>query len=320
MMQVQALLPQPVFGENMGAGFKVRSAKQKPKPTGAFRVWADGSISAQKTPIDSFNFVMHYGAPAVWEGIRSYLKEDNTTQIWLLRQHIVRLFNSAKILNIEIPYTIEQLVEACQEVVEAAGGGDLYLRPIAYATQDAESVRAQTTRIAVDIYAFPIKPPNKEAGITARISSTPRGYPNYHMQAKTTANYAVLHNCKHEFEGVDELLFCDNDGYVVEASVANIFIVKHGVVFTPPQTGSILSGLTRQWIAQLLQDKGYQVIERRLTRPDLYTADEVFISGTYVEVASIIQLDGRKIGIGEPDKVSRLIRFEMAKATRGITR
>lgn len=304
----------------MGAGFKVRSNKQKPKPVGQFRVWADGSISAQKTPIDSFNFVMHYGAPAVWEGIRSYLKEDGTTQIWLLRQHIIRLFNSAKILNIEIPYTIEQLVAAVQDLVEAAGGGDLYIRPIAYATQDAESVRAQTNRIAVDIYAFPIKPANKEAGIKARISATPRGYPNYHMQAKTTANYAVLHNCKHEFEGVDELLFCDNEGYVVEASVANIFIVKQGVVFTPPQTGSILSGLTRQWIAQKLVDAGYQVIEKRLTKPDVYTADEVFITGTYVETAPLIMIDGRKIGSGEPGKVSRMVRFEITKATRGIDR
>ena len=165
---------------------------------------------------------MHYGAPAVWEGIRSYRKADGTSHIWLLKQHIIRLFNSAKILNIEIPYTVEQLVEACNEVVEAAGGGDLYLRPIAYATQDAESVRAQTTRIAVDIYCFPINPPNKETGIKARISSTPRGYPNYHMQAKTTANYAVLHNCKNEFQGVDEVLFCDNEGYVVEASVAEV--------------------------------------------------------------------------------------------------
>lgn len=263
---------------------------------------------------------MHYGAPAVWEGIRSYRKEDGTTQIWLLKQHIIRLFNSAKILNIEIPYTVEQLVEACMEVVEAAGGGDLYLRPIAYATQDAESVRAQTNRIAVDIYCFPIKPTNKEAGISARISATPRGYPNYHMQAKTTANYAVLHNCKNEFEGVDEVLFCDNDGYVVEASVANLFIVNQGVVFTPPQTGSILSGLTRQWVAQNLAEKGIQVIERRLTKPDLYTADEVFITGTYVETAPLIKIDGRTIGSGEPGKISRMVRFEITKATRGVDR
>lgn len=304
----------------MGAGFKVKSNKQKSKPISSLRVWADGSISTQKTPIDSFNFVLHYGAPAVWEGIRSYLKEDGTTHIWLLRQHVIRLFNSAKILNIEIPYTVEQVVQGCQDVVEAAGGGDLYLRPIAYATQDAESVRAQTNRIALDIYAFPIKPVNKEAGITARISNTPRGYPNYHMQAKTTANYAVLHGCKHELEGVDELLFCDNDGYVVEASVANIFIAKQGIVFTPPQTGSILSGLTRQWVAEVLRHKGVQVIERRLTKPDLYTADEIFITGTYLETAPIIILDGRSIGTGEPGKIARMVRYEITKATRGINR
>ena len=140
------------------------------------------------------------------------------------------------------------------------------------------------------------------------------------MQAKTTANYAVLHNCKHEFENVDEVLFCDNEGYVVEASVANLFIVKGGTVFTPPQTGSILSGLTRQWVAVELQKKGIQVIERRLTKPDLYTADEIFITGTYVETAPIISVDGRKIGEGEPGKISRMVKFELTKATRGIDR
>lgn len=303
----------------MGAGFKTRSLNARVKPNSSLRVWANGVISARKTPIDSFNFVLHYGAPAVWEGIRAYLKEDGTTHIWLLRPHIIRLFNSAKILNIEIPYTIDELVTACQEVVEAAGGGDLYLRPIVYATQDAESVRAQSNKINVDIYCFPLKSSDKTA-LKARISSTPRGYPQYFMQAKTTTNYAVLHNCKTEFEGVDELLFCDNDGYVVEASVANIFIVKQGVIFTPPQTGSILSGLTRQWIAQKAQDLGLQVIERRLTRPDIFTADEMFLTGTYMEVMPITVVDGRSIGDGEPGKITRMLKFEFTKQTRGLSR
>jgi branched-chain amino acid aminotransferase len=263
---------------------------------------------------------MHYGSPAVWEGIRAYRQEDGTTKLWLLEQHIKRLFNSAKILNFEIPYTQEQLMTACQDLIVAAGGGDLYLRPIAYATQDAESVRAQTNRIAVDIYAFPIDPPNKDAGIKARISAITRGYPQYQMQAKTTANYAILNNCKHELENVDELFFCDNEGYVVEATVANIFIVKDGHLFTPPQTGSILSGLTRHWLSQKAWDLGLKISERRLTKPDLYTADEIFICGTYVELVPVTILDSRTIGTGKPGHVTRTLKHELVKATRGHKR
>jgi branched-chain amino acid aminotransferase len=138
------------------------------------------------------------------------------------------------------------------------------------------------------------------------------------MQAKTTANYTVLNNCKNEFEGVDELLFCDNDGYVVEASVANIFIVKQGVLMTPPQTGSILSGLTRQWVAQKAQDMGISVIERRLTRPDVFTADEMFLTGTYMELMPVTVVDGRVIGDGEPGKITRTLKHEFIKVTRGV--
>lgn len=301
----------------MGEGLKVRIQNLRSKPNSAFRVWADGVISAKKTSIDSFNFALHYGSPVVWEGIRSYLKEDGTTHIWLLKPHIIRLFNSAKILNIEIPYTVEELVSACHKVVEASGGGDLYLRPIAYTDQDAEAVRAGSHKIKVDIYCFPIKS-NEKTSLKARISSTPRGYPQYFMQAKTTANYTVLNNCKNEFEGVDELLFCDNDGYVVEASVANIFIVKQGVLMTPPQTGSILSGLTRQWVAQKAQDMGISVIERRLTRPDVFTADEMFLTGTYMELMPVTVVDGRVIGDGEPGKITRTLKHEFIKVTRGV--
>jgi branched-chain amino acid aminotransferase len=304
----------------MSGGLKTRLQKVKAKPLNQMRVWSNGTISSKKTPIDSLNFVLHYGAPAVWEGIRSYLQEDGSTKIWLLSQHIKRLFNSAKILNIKIPYTEEQLVEACQDLVESAGGGDLYLRPIAYTTQDAESVRAQTSDINVDIYAFPLKSLDRDAGIKARISSVARGYPQYQMQAKTTANYAVLHNCKHEFEGVDEVLFCDNDGYIVEASVANIFIVKNNIVYTPPQTGSILSGLTRQYVAEKLRQNGVEVFERRLTRADVYTADEFFMTGTYVEVVPITQVDGRTIGEGTPGKVTRNAIYNLRLDARGVKR
>jgi len=320
MVLVRVASDQYVFGGSVSGGLKAKFQKLRQKSASQMRVWSNGTISSKKTAIDSLNFVLHYGAPAVWEGIRAYRQEDGSTKIWLLASHIQRLFNSAKILNIKIPYTEAELIKACNELVESCGGGDLYLRPIAYTTQDAESVRAQTSAINMDIYAFPLNAPNNDVGITARISATPRGYPQYQMQAKTTSNYAVLHNCKHEFEGVDEVLFCDNDGYIVEASIANIFMVKNKTVFTPPQTGSILSGLTRMYVASKLSEAGYQVIERRLTKADIYTADELFMTGTYVEVVPIIKVDGREIGDGQPGSVTRAALYNLRLDTRGVKR
>jgi branched-chain amino acid aminotransferase len=290
------------------------------------RVWSDGHIIHTKRQIDSLNFVMHYGSPACWEGIRSYLQSNGTTKIWKLEEHVKRLFDSAKILGIEIPFTQYDIQEACRRVVEANGNGDLYLRPIVYSTQDAESVRQVDYKIAVDIYAFPIAKLGREEGITAKIASMARGYPQFQMQCKNPANYAILNNLKNEMAGVDELLFCDNQGYVVEATVANLFIVRGDQVFTPPNEGSILPGITRRTVAEILGDnammfskynKHVKVMEKRITRPDLYTADEVFMCGTFAEIVPIIQIDGRIIADGKPGFYSRMVLKSYQDLVRG---
>lgn len=290
------------------------------------RAWSNGHIIHTRKQIDSLNFVLHYGSPACWEGIRAYRLENGTTKIWKLTEHVKRLFDSAKILNIKIPFTEEEVQEGCRLVVEANGGGDLYLRPITYATHDAESVRAQDFQISLDIYAFPIGKLGKETGIRAKIATSVRGYPQFQMQCKTPANYAVLNNLKNEMKDVDELLFCDNQGYVVEASVANIFVIRGDQIFTPPNDGSILPGITRKTVAEILMNRSEMfqqynkvptVTEKRITRADIYTADEMFMCGTYAEVVPIIEVDGRMIGDGKPGFYTRIALSKYQAMVRG---
>jgi len=291
-------------------------------------VWNNGTFQEEAGKIDSLNFSLHYANPVVWEGIRSYLQEDGTTKIWKLKEHIERLFDSAKIIGVEIPHVISDVISACEQVVEKNGGGDLYLRPVVYSKNDAESVMPQPTNIALDIYCFPIPQLHKTKEIKMGISNITRGYPQFQMQAKTAANYSVIQLAKSQMEimKVDDMFFTDNQGYIVEATVANFFVIKGNVVMTPPNRGSILPGITRRTIAELLMNsalmfvkhkKAPLVIEKDITKADLYTADCVILCGTYAEVVNVLEIDGRKIGSPETHEYFHLIRDEYQKLVRG---
>ncbi len=282
-------------------------------------MWSNGSIVETTNNVSSLNFVMHYGSPAAWEGIRAYAQSERqnkllgreATSIFKLKDHIDRLFHSAKIVNLESPFTKTEVEEACIALVQANGAGDLYLRPILYSNQDAESVRATDEKPSLDIYAFPVKDlhARKNKGISVSISSYSRGYPQFQMQAKTPGNYVLSQAVKSEMaaSGMDDVLFLDNLGYVTEATVGNIFIVKGKVITTPPDNGSILPGITRDVIMRIHRCEGVSngSIEKPLTRADVYTADEMFMTGTYAEVVPIVRVDGRLIGNGEPGPVTK---------------
>lgn len=306
--------------------------KFKPKER-KMKMWSNGKIIVAPKNITSLNFVLHYGSPAVWEGIRCYRQNDGTSEIFRLHHHINRFFDSAKIINLNIPFSKSDLLEACKALIAANGGGDLYIRPIAYSNQDAESVRSKNGHaVNVDIYTFPIPPlhDRKEGGIRVIVSSHRRGYPQFQMQAKTPANYTFSQLAKSEMEmaHVDDVFFMDNQGFVVEATVANIFVIKDGLVFTPPNNGSILEGITRATMLEMFLDTGNlfrhhkQVIqgvgEKNITRADLYTADEVFICGTYAEVVPVVEIDGRKIGDGKPGQLTKMVQNDYQKLVRGI--
>lgn len=284
------------------------------------KVWTDNTIKDTAVEINSLNYTLHYGSPSAWEGIRSYLQNDGTTKIFKLKQHIDRLFDSAKIMNFMIPHTKEEVMKACQDVVESSGGGDLYLRPIAYSINVAENAKPQIQGIKLDIYAFPIVPLHSDKkGIRVCISSFRRGYPQYQMQAKSAANYNFLQTVKHEMDAgkYDDVLLTDNDGYITEATVANVWIFKNGVAMTPPNDGSILPGVTRKAVSDIIRDsnKSFLIMEKKITRADIYTADEVLICGTYAEIVNVLEVDGRKFK--EDGPIFKMIKDEYKKLVRG---
>jgi branched-chain amino acid aminotransferase len=293
------------------------------------KTWASGKIISGHNVVSTFNFTLHYATPCVWEGIRSYKQADGTTKIWALKEHIDRFIDSAKIIGFEIPNTKEELIKACSDLVDINGGGDLYLRPIAYAKGDAEAILSKADRkIAVDIYCCPIPEPHgKKEGIKVIISAHRRGYPDYQMQAKTSANYVFLERCKAEIErtGADDALLTDNQGYIVEAQVANLFVFRGDVVFTPPNTGSILPGITRECVARTLMRPELflqtgrlpMLVEKNITRSDVYTADCIILVGTYAEIVNVLEVDGRKIGNADSHFYYKMIKGAYSQLVRG---
>lgn len=294
------------------------------------KTWTNGTFIEGNKKIDSFNYAFHYASPVVWEGIRSYKQNDGSCKIWKLKEHMTRLHDSAKILGFEIPYSVDELVNAAEKLVQMNGNEDFYLRPIAYSEQDAESVRASTAKISVDIYCVPVMgltKPKEEAKMI--ISNVTRGYPQYQMQAKTPANYSVIQMIKQQVQAakVDDAFLVDNQGYIVEATVANFFVIKGDLILTPPNNGSILPGITRNVIAELLMNQAFMfkkykkvplLVEKDITKADLYTADCVIMCGTYMEVLNVTEIDGRKIGTEDSHYYYKLIKNEYTRLVRGI--
>lgn len=295
--------------------------------------WTNGKIVDGKIPIDSFNYALHYAGPCVWEGMRSYIQEDGTCKIWKLSEHIQRLHDSAKIMGFSLPYTAGQIEQACKDVVQANGNKDFYLRPVAYNAVDADGIHSAKEKINVDIYCLPVPTlhANPDKGIKVGISNLNRGYPQYQMQVKTPGNYHMLSQLRVQMKqlGTDDMFLVDNNGYITEASVANFFLIKGDVIMTPPNDGSILPGITRHSIAAILSNKPLMVtkfqrnptlIEKHITKADLYTADCVILCGTYAEVVLVREIDGRVIGEGEDHFYYKMLKSEYAKAVRGRTK
>lgn len=293
------------------------------------KVWSKGIIRDEPVPINSLNYGLHYASPCIWEGIRAYSQADGSTKIFKLKHHIDRLFDSAKIVGITIPAERDVLMKACIDLVDACGGGELYIRPVVYSDLQAESAKPQAQSLAVDIYCFPIKPLHSEKkGVKVAISTFKRGYPQFQMQAKTAGNYSVLQNAKHELiqSGVDDILLTDNEGYITEATVANIWVLKNGFAMTPPNDGSILPGITRQTVAEIISENNHdnymtqrnqiQIKEKRITRADLYTADCVILCGTYAEIVNVIEIDGRTIS--QDHWFFTMLKDRYGKRVRGI--
>ncbi len=288
------------------------------------RIWLDGRLVAwDAAQVHVLTHTLHYGL-GVFEGIRCYAGDDGRSAVFRLRAHIDRLFGSAHVLDLPIPYTRETIVEACREVVRANRLVECYLRPIAFMGDGEMGLAARpTTRVAIAAWPWGayLGDEGLRHGIRVKTSSFARFHPNTLLtKAKACGHYVNSIRASREAKraGYDEALLLDVDGYVAEASGENLFIVAGGVVKTPPLP-TVLAGITRQSVLTLLADLGVPAREERFTRDEVYLADEAFFTGTAAEVTPVRELDDRRIGDGTPGPITRRVQEAFFAAIRGRT-
>ncbi len=274
------------------------------------RIWLDGTMLPwAEANVHVLTHTLHYGL-GVFEGIRCYEGHDGHSAIFRLPEHIDRLYGSAHVLDLPIPYPRAQLVEVCREVVRVNGLRACYIRPIAFMGDGEMGLGAQPpTRVAVAAWPWGayLGEDGIRDGIRLKTSSFMRFHPNTLLtKSKACGHYvnSILARREIQASGYDEALLLDVDGYVAEASGENIFIVSGGRVKTTPLP-TVLGGITRDAILTMCSDLGIAVSEERFTRDEVYLADEAFFTGTAVEVTPIRELDDRRIGDGRPGPVTR---------------
>lgn len=266
-------------------------------------IWYDGQmVPWREATTHVLTHTLHYGL-GVFEGVRAY-KTAEGTAIFRLKEHTERLFRSAHILGMKIPWDRDTLNQAQIDVVRANGLESAYLRPLAFYGSEGMGIRADMlqTHIAIATWSWGayLGVEGMEKGIKVRTSSLTRHHVNITMcRAKACGNYinSILALQEAVAAGCDEALMLDASGYVMEGTGENVFIVRDGVVYTPDLT-SALEGITRDTVMKLMAELGIEVREKRITRDEVYVADEAFFTGTAAEVTPIRELDGRTIGPG----------------------
>ena len=277
---------------------------------GTEKIWMDGSfVKWDDAKVHILTHSLHYGT-AVFEGIRCY-KTETGPAVFRLQEHTARLFDSAHICQLEIPFTREAVSEAILETIRVNKIDACYIRPLAYLGYGAMGIFPKENPVRLSIAVWPwgsyLGEDGLKNGIRVKIASFTRPHVNSTMvRSKTTANYANSLLAKREAlkDGYDEALLLDTDGYVAEGSGENVFIVRKGVIKTPPLT-AILEGITRDAIMQLAAERGMRLVEERFTRDELYLADEAFFTGTAAEITPIREVDNRAIGKGKPGPVTK---------------
>ncbi|TXG95234.1 MAG: branched-chain amino acid transaminase [Rhodocyclaceae bacterium] len=267
-------------------------------------IWMDGKLVPWRDATTHvLTHSLHYGL-SVFEGVRAY-KTAQGTAIFRLKEHTDRLFNSAHIYMMKIPYSREQIMEAQLEVVRANKLESCYLRPIAFYGSEKMGVSPRGAAVHVAIAAWPwgayLGEEGLEKGIRVKTASFARHHVNVTMpRAKVATTYAnsILANLEATQDGYDEALLLDTMGFVAEGAGENLFVIKNGVIYEP-QITSGLCGITRETVIRLAADLGYQVVSKPITRDDIYIADEAFFTGTAAEVTPIRELDNRVIGEGK---------------------
>ncbi|MCF8030648.1 MAG: branched-chain amino acid transaminase [Desulfohalobiaceae bacterium] len=287
------------------------------------KIWFDGRlIPWEEATVHVMTHTLHYG-DGVFEGIRCYYCSDGSSAVFCLEEHVERLFNSAKLLYMEIPFTREEVSSAIMETLKANELKEGYVRPLVFTGDEAKGVDPGGASVHLVIVVWPwgayLGDEGLDKGIRVKTSSFARHHVNVMMtKSKICGNYvnSVLARREALFDGYDEALMLDTSGFVAEATGENVFIVKNSVLFTPPQE-AILPGITRNAVITLSRDMGYEVREERITRDTVYIADEVFVTGTAAEVTPIRELDGRTIGQGSAGPVTHLLQQEFFRVVHG---
>ena len=286
-------------------------------------IWMDGKlIRWEDAKVHVLAHALHYGT-GYFEGIRCYELADGRSAVFRLPEHMRRLADSGKILGFPLPYTVEQLCNATAEVIRANKLKACYIRPLAFLGLGELGIYVPNNPVNVCIAVWPwgayLGDEGIQNGIRAKVSSYTRHHVNVMMtKSKTSGNYvnSVLAKAEVKKSGYDEAVMLDSEGYVSEASGENIFIVRDGKIKTTPLT-SILPGITRDSIITLARDRGYEVVEDRFTRDELYIADEAFFTGTAAELTPIREVDDRQIGAGRRGPITEEIQKTFFDVIKG---
>ncbi len=287
------------------------------------KIWMDGKLlDWGEANVPVMTHALHYGL-GVFEGIRCYATEEGGGAIFRLKEHTDRLFASAHIVMIDIPFTQAEINDATVETIKANGLNEGYIRPIAFLGEGSMGLlpKDNPVRVAIAAWAWGayLGEDGLKNGIRVRVSSYLRHHVNSTMtKAKITGSYvnSILAKREAVASGYDEAIMLDTEGYVSEGSGENIFMVKDGLVKTTSLT-SVLKGITRDSVMTILNDIGTEVREERFTRDELYTADEAFFTGTAAEITPIREVDGRMIGSGTPGPVTKEVQKIYFNAVKG---
>ncbi|HTE52033.1 MAG TPA: branched-chain amino acid transaminase [Kofleriaceae bacterium] len=288
------------------------------------KIWVDGEMVSWDNAVEHvLAHSLHYGVGA-FEGIRAYKRADGRPAVFRLRDHIDRLFDSCHIATMDVPFSREQIMEACVAAVRVNKLVACYIRPLVYLGYGALGLGSLDAPVRTVVAAYEwgayLGDDGLRRGIRCKVSGFRRGQGDAMMsKGKLTGQYVMSVLAKRDANrsGVDEAILLDQHGLVCEGSGENIFIAKGGVIRTPPTSAAILAGITRDSIITLSRELGYDVHEAQFTVDEMWTADEVFFTGTAAEITPIREIDGRRIGSGEPGPITRRLQDRFFAAVAG---
>ena len=288
------------------------------------QIWVDGELVPwDDAQVHVLTHSLHYGLGA-FEGIRCYKRADGKSYIFRLREHIDRLFDTCKMVLLQPKFTREQIMRACADTLKANGLEEGYLRPVVFLGEGAMGIYAPNNPVRSSVIAWKwgayLGEEALKNGIRCKISSFARHHINVSLaKAKMMGQYtnSVLAKREAKFGGYDEAILLDTHGYVSEGSGENIFIVKNGKLITPDLSSSILEGITRATVMTLAGELGLTAQESRITRDQLWLADEVFLTGTAAEITPVREVDNRPIGEGSVGPVTKKIQAKFFDIVRG---